>query len=109
MAEVTGPSPVTDGAAFVLIAPSRSDEQTFARLVDRYHSSMVRVAHAYVATSEAAEDSVQDAWIGIISGDEARQLLDVSEANQRVLLHRARTRVRAALQDELVETLTSDE
>jgi RNA polymerase sigma-70 factor (ECF subfamily) len=44
------------------------DEQAFASLVDRYHSSMVRVAMAYVATKEAAEDVVQDAWLGVIRG-----------------------------------------
>jgi RNA polymerase sigma-70 factor (ECF subfamily) len=29
---------------------------------------MVRVARAYVATNEAAEDVVQDAWIGVLQG-----------------------------------------
>ena len=35
------------------------------------------------------------------SSDEACELLDVSEGNQRVLLHRARARVRAALEEHL--------
>jgi DNA-directed RNA polymerase specialized sigma24 family protein len=30
---------------------------------------------------------------------EVREALDISEANQRVLLHRARTRVRRALEE----------
>ena len=30
--------------------------------------------------------------------DEVRDLLDISEANQRVLLHRARSKVRAAIE-----------
>jgi RNA polymerase sigma-70 factor (ECF subfamily) len=37
------------------------------------------------------------------SAEEARQVLDVSEANQRVLLHRARAKVRQALEDYLDE------
>jgi RNA polymerase sigma-70 factor (ECF subfamily) len=34
-----------------------------------------------------------------LSSDEVRNVLDLSETNQRVLLHRARTKVRAALED----------
>ncbi len=52
-----------------LVAALRAgDEQAFAQLVDQYHASMVRVARAYVATKEAAEDVVQDAWLGVIRG-----------------------------------------
>jgi RNA polymerase sigma-70 factor (ECF subfamily) len=38
-----------------------------------------------------------------LSAEEACHLLDVSEVNQRVLLHRARTRVRSAVQDYVTE------
>jgi RNA polymerase sigma-70 factor (ECF subfamily) len=68
MAEATGPSPVTDDDASVFAALRRGDEQAFTRLVDRYYAPMVHVAHAYVATNEAAEDAVQDAWTAIIEG-----------------------------------------
>jgi RNA polymerase sigma-70 factor (ECF subfamily) len=37
------------------------------------------------------------------TAEEAREILDVSEANQRVLLHRARAKVRQALEDYLDE------
>jgi RNA polymerase sigma-70 factor (ECF subfamily) len=33
------------------------------------------------------------------SSDEVRNALDISETNQRVLLHRARTKVRRALEE----------
>ena len=61
--------PILDlGESAVLAALRAGDEEAFAALVDRYHASMVRVARAYVATKEAAEDVVQEAWIGVVQG-----------------------------------------
>jgi RNA polymerase sigma-70 factor, ECF subfamily len=40
------------------------------------------------------------------SAEDARNALDISETNQRVLLHRARSKVRAALEEELGEELS---
>ena len=40
------------------------------------------------------------------SAEDARNALDISETNQRVLLHRARSKVRAALEEKLGEELT---
>jgi RNA polymerase sigma-70 factor (ECF subfamily) len=58
-----------DTAESALVAALRAgDEDAFAVLVDRYHASMMRVARAYVATNETAEDVVQDAWIGVVRG-----------------------------------------
>ena len=42
------------------------------------------------------------------TAEEACDLLGVSEANQRVLLHRARTRVRSALEDYVGERVGAD-
>jgi RNA polymerase sigma-70 factor (ECF subfamily) len=52
----------------VLAALRAGDEEAFAALVDQYHASMVRVARAYVATKETAEDVAQEAWIGVVQG-----------------------------------------
>jgi RNA polymerase sigma-70 factor (ECF subfamily) len=37
------------------------------------------------------------------SSTEVCELLDISEVNQRVLLHRARSQIRGALEEEMVE------
>ena len=52
----------------VLAALRAGDSEAFAALVDRHHASMMRVARAYVASNEAAEDVVQEAWIGVVQG-----------------------------------------
>jgi RNA polymerase sigma-70 factor (ECF subfamily) len=44
------------------------DESAFASLVDRYYQSMFHVARGYVASREAAEDVVQEAFLGVIEG-----------------------------------------
>jgi RNA polymerase sigma-70 factor (ECF subfamily) len=44
------------------------DEAVFAELVNRYSGAMVRVAQLYVRSRAIAEEVVQDAWIGVLSG-----------------------------------------
>jgi RNA polymerase sigma-70 factor (ECF subfamily) len=68
MEEPVARSPLDHDESGLVAALRAGDEQAFGRLVDRYHTSMVRVARAYVATREAAEDVVQDAWLGIMQG-----------------------------------------
>jgi RNA polymerase sigma-70 factor (ECF subfamily) len=77
----------------LLAALRRGDDRAFAGLIDRYHASMLRVARSYVATREAAEDVVQETWLGVIKG------LDSFEGRSslktwifRILVNRARTR-----------------
>jgi RNA polymerase sigma-70 factor (ECF subfamily) len=79
--------------AELLAALRGGDEQAFAGLIDRYHASMLRVARSYVATREAAEDVVQETWLGVIKG------LDGFEGRSslktwifRILVNRARSR-----------------
>jgi RNA polymerase sigma-70 factor (ECF subfamily) len=71
----------------------RGDEQAFASLIDRYHSSLLRLAMSYVATREAAEDVVQETWMGVLNG------IDRFEARSslktwifRILVNRAKTK-----------------
>jgi RNA polymerase sigma-70 factor (ECF subfamily) len=44
------------------------DERAFAELVDRYNPSLLRVAQGYVSNPTAAEEAVQDTWIGVLRG-----------------------------------------
>jgi RNA polymerase sigma-70 factor (ECF subfamily) len=51
----------------LLAAVREGDEQAFVTLVERYHASLLRLARMYVEPS-AAEDVVQDTWIGVLRG-----------------------------------------
>ena len=52
-----------------LVAALRSgDEDAFTRLVERYHSGMIRFAQQYVPDRSAAEGVVQEAWLGMLRG-----------------------------------------
>lgn len=56
-----------DDAALVE-ALRRGDEDAFLSLVDRYHSSMVRLAQLYVPNRAQAEEVAQDTWLGVLRG-----------------------------------------
>jgi RNA polymerase sigma-70 factor (ECF subfamily) len=44
------------------------DEQAFEELVRRYHGSLLRLAMTYVRPRSAAEEVVQDTWLGVLRG-----------------------------------------
>jgi RNA polymerase sigma-70 factor (ECF subfamily) len=56
-----------DDDSQLLAAVREGDEQAFITHVERYHSSLLRLARVYVEPS-AAEDVVQDTWIGVLRG-----------------------------------------
>ena len=77
----------------VVAALRAGDEGVFASLVDRYCTPMLSVARAYVATREAAEDVVQETWIGVIEGiDRFEGRSSLKTWMYRILVNRARTR-----------------
>jgi len=54
-----------------LLASLRAgDERAFATLVDRHGAAMLRVARLYVRDRAAAEEAVQEAWLGVLRGIE---------------------------------------
>jgi RNA polymerase sigma-70 factor (ECF subfamily) len=44
------------------------DEGAFVSLVERYHTTMLRIAMIYVSERAVAEDVVQEAWLGVLQG-----------------------------------------
>lgn len=53
----------------VLVAALRAgDEGMFARLLDAWSSSMLRLARSYVSTHATAEEVVQDTWLAVFKG-----------------------------------------
>ena len=81
-----------------LVAPSADDLPEERLLADEL-LERVRAAVAELPPTQQAVVSLRD--IDGLSSTEVCQLLDLTEANQRVLLHRGRSRVRAALEDYL--------
>ncbi|MEA2595899.1 MAG: hypothetical protein QOF01_2368 [Thermomicrobiales bacterium] len=52
-----------------LIAALRvGDERAFMTLVERYQSSLIRLALLYVGDRGAAEDVAQETWLGVLQG-----------------------------------------
>ena len=64
---------MTTAAAFadeaqLIDALRRRDEQAFVTLIDQYHASLLRLAQMYVADRAAAEEVVQETWLGVLKG-----------------------------------------
>lgn len=52
-----------------LVAQLRAgDESTMSQLVDDWSPAMLHIARSFVGSSQSAEDVVQDAWLGMLSG-----------------------------------------
>jgi RNA polymerase sigma-70 factor (ECF subfamily) len=89
--------PGPDDAAIVA-ALRRGDEAAFAELVERYQGGLLRLARLYVKDAAAAEDAVQETWLGLLKGlDRFEGRASLKTWLFRILMNRARTRaVRAA-------------
>jgi RNA polymerase sigma-70 factor (ECF subfamily) len=46
----------------------QGDESAFTSLVDRYHSTLIRLAMAHVQDHSIAEEVVQETWMGVLEG-----------------------------------------
>jgi RNA polymerase sigma-70 factor (ECF subfamily) len=71
----------------------QGDEKAFTTLIDRYHSSLLRLAMSYVATREQAEDVVQETWMGVLNGiDRFEGRSSLKTWIFRILVNRAKTK-----------------
>ncbi|MDZ4718852.1 MAG: sigma-70 family RNA polymerase sigma factor [Roseiflexaceae bacterium] len=69
------------------------DEDAFTSLVMQYQNSMLRIAHYYVGSSAAAEDVVQETWLGVLRGlDNFAGRSSLRTWIFRILTNRAKTR-----------------
>jgi RNA polymerase sigma-70 factor (ECF subfamily) len=77
-----------------LVAQLRAgSESAMSQLVDEWSPAMLRMARYFVGSSQSAEDVVQDAWLGMLSGltrFEGRSSLRTWTFS--ILMNRARTR-----------------
>ncbi len=88
-----GPAQVDTDDGELAAALRAGDEQAFGELVDRHYSAMLRVARSFVATKEAAEDVVQETFLGVIQGiDRFEGRSSLRTWMFRILVNRARTR-----------------
>lgn len=77
----------------LIAALRRGDEAAFVHLVERYQRAMLRVAALYVRTPAAAEDVVQETWLGVLrSLDRFEGRASLKTWIFRILANRARSR-----------------
>jgi RNA polymerase sigma-70 factor (ECF subfamily) len=86
------PREPTDDLALIE-ALRRGDEAAFVILVGRYHHSLLRVASLYISSGAAAEDVVQETWLGVLRGLERFEgRSSLKTWIFRILINRAKTR-----------------
>ena len=82
-------------------SPIRFDEQPESRLLSSETLGLVRQVVEELPEAQKAVIAMRD--LAGCSSEEVCESLGISEGNQRVLLHRARTKVRVALEEHLGE------
>ena len=95
-AEVVRPvaGPFDGNEALLVAALRRREEPAFVALVKRYHSLMLRVAHAQLNDMAAGEDVVQETWLAVIKGiDSFQGRSSLRTWMFRILTHQASARL----------------
>jgi RNA polymerase sigma-70 factor (ECF subfamily) len=92
-APTAAPSAISSPDANLVAQLRAGDESAMAQLVDEWSPAMLRIARSFVGSVQSAEDAVQDAWLGMLSGlarFEGRSSLRTWTFT--ILVNRARTR-----------------
>jgi RNA polymerase sigma-70 factor (ECF subfamily) len=97
----TGDEPSVDPDRFIPDGHWGSPPEPWRAVLDDEARGVIDAAIAVLPDQQRQVIELRDVagW----SSDEVRNVLELSETNQRVLLHRARSKVRAALEDYLGE------
>ncbi len=89
----TGGDGAYEDDSVLVAALRRGDDSAFAWMLDRYDASLWRTARTHVPTDAAADDVVQDTWLGVIRGiDRFEQRSSVKTWLYRILMNLARSR-----------------
>jgi RNA polymerase sigma-70 factor, ECF subfamily len=85
-------APHDDEAALLGCLRAR-DEKAFEEILDRWYSSMLRLARLYVRSRDEAEEVVQETWLAVLSGlDRFEGRSSLKSWIYRILVNRARSR-----------------
>lgn len=77
----------------LIAALRRGDERAFMGLVSQYQATLLRLARMYVRDVAAAEDVVQETWLGVLRGlDHFEGRSSLKTWIFRILMNRARSR-----------------
>lgn len=86
------------------------DERAFAEIVRDWSPSMLRVARSYVSDRAAAEEVVQEAWLGVLRGiDRFEGRSALKTWTFRILVNRAMTKGAREARSVPFATLAADE
>ena len=68
MSEAATPTKIRDEEQELIHRILDGDESAFAELVNQYNGSMIRLAMVFVPSNAVAQEVVQEAWMGVLSG-----------------------------------------